>query len=131
MKTVCDAPISLVEQCGLSPHRPLTRKGPLIEREVCGGSIDARLVQDCPTGRREVLGARLPKIVFRRPEVPPIGGSFSTLGIDRDQFMSDAADSGLGLQLLKNHFRLFVSALPEVITPNCPLPIHRIPGPPI
>src|SRR5256714_14200097 len=100
MKAVRDAPISLVEQCGLSPHRPLTRKGPLIEREVCGGSIDARLVHDCPTGRRKVLGARVPDIVFRRPEVPPIGGSFSALGIDRDQFMSEAAaDAGLG-QLL-------------------------------
>src|SRR6266550_6848000 len=87
VKAVRDAPVGLVQHRGLSLHRPITGKGPMIEREARGDSIDARLVQDCPTGRRKVLGARVPEIVFRRPQVAPIGGSFSTLGIDRDQFM--------------------------------------------
>src|SRR5436189_3160117 len=98
MKAVRDAPV------GLLLHRPITRKGPMIEHQPRGGSIDARLVNYCPTGRRKVLGARVPEIVFWRPQVAPIGGSFSTLSLDRDQFMIEAAEAGLGQQLLKNHF---------------------------
>jgi hypothetical protein len=104
VKAVGDAPVGLVQHCGRLLHRPITRKGPMIEREVRGGSIDARLVQYCPTGRRKALGALIADIVFRRPQVAPIGGSFSTLGIDRNQFMTDAVDSGLGQQLLNNQF---------------------------
>src|SRR6266851_9408037 len=131
VKAVHDAPVGFVQHRGLSLHRPITGKGPMIEREACGGSIDARLVQDCTTGRRKVLGARVSDIVFRRPQVAPIGGSFSTLGIDRDQFMSEAADAGLGQQLLKNHFRLFVGALAELMIANTPLRIDEIEGRPI
>ena len=104
MKAVRDAPVGRVQHCRLSLHRPLTGKGPLIEREARRGRIDARLVHYCPTGRRKVLGALIADIVFWRPQVAPIGGSFSTLSLDRDQFMIEAAEAGLGQQLLKNHF---------------------------
>src|SRR5438270_9042182 len=78
MKAVRDAPVGRVEHRGLLLHRPLTDKGPMIEREARGGSIDARLVNYCPTGRRKVLGALIADIVFWRPQVAPIGGSFNT-----------------------------------------------------
>ncbi len=103
----------------------------MIEREARGGSIDATLVQYCTTGRRKVLGALIADIVFRRPQVAPIGGSFSSMGIDRNQFITDAADSRLGQQLLNNHFRLFVFALAEVMMSNTPLRIDEIEGRPI
>src|SRR5712691_2336466 len=70
-------------------------------------------------------------IVFRRPQAAPIGGSFSSMGIDRNQFMTDAADSGLGQQLLNDHFRLFVFALAELMMSNMPLRIDEIEGRPI
>src|SRR6266700_6364861 len=85
VKAVRDAPVGLVQHRGLSLHRPLTRKGPLIESQSLRDSIQVTLVQDCSTGIRKVLGARVSDIGFRRPEAAPIGGSFSTLGIDRDR----------------------------------------------
>jgi hypothetical protein len=49
--------------------------------------------------------------------------------------MTDAADSGLGEQLLDDHFRLFVSTSAEAMTSNMPLriagradPCRRPPG---
>ncbi|HEX6557065.1 MAG TPA: hypothetical protein VF026_30155 [Ktedonobacteraceae bacterium] len=105
VKAVRDAPVGLVQRCGVSPHRPLTRKGPMIVPQPRGDSIKVTLVQHYTTGRREVLGARVPDIGFRRPETPPIGGSFRTLCIDRDRFMSEATDARLGQQVLQNPFR--------------------------
>src|SRR5258708_11803625 len=67
VKAVRDPPVGFVQHRGLSLHRPLTGKGPMIEREARGGSIDARLVQDCTTGSRTALRAPVPAIVFRRP----------------------------------------------------------------
>ncbi len=56
------------------------------------------------TGRREILGALSAEIVFRRLQAAPIGGSLSTTGIDRNQLMTDIANTGLGQQLLNDHF---------------------------
>src|SRR6266536_1014693 len=103
----------------------------MIESQPRGDSIDATLVQDCTTGRRKVLGALIADIVFRRLQAAPIGGSFSTTGIDRNQFMTDAADSGLGQQLLNNHFGLFVVALAELMMSNVPLRVDEVEGRPI
>ncbi len=73
-----------------------------------------------------VLRTLIADIVFCRPQAVPIGGSFSRLPIDRDQFIIDAADAGLGQQLLQNHFRLFVGALAEVMRAKMPLRIDEI-----
>src|SRR6266576_5589480 len=96
-----------------------------------GGSIDATPVQYGTTGRCKVLGAFIADIVLRRLQATPIGGSFGTTGIDRNQFTTDAADPGLGQQLLNNPFRLFVFALPELMMSNMPLGIDEIEGRPV
>ena len=102
VKAVRDAPVGLVQHCVPSPHRPLTRQGPMIEPQPLGDSIEVTPVQDSPTGGRKVLGALVADIGFRRPQAPPIGSNFRTLGIDRDQFMINATDSCLGQQVLKS-----------------------------
>src|SRR5579884_227163 len=131
VKAVRDAPVGRVQHRGPSLHRPLTRKGPLIEPQPYGGSIDVTLVQDCTTGRCKVLGALRADIGFRRPEAPPIGGSFSPLSIDRDQFVIEATDSGFSQQVLNNLFRLFVGTLAVVMIAKMPLGIDEIEGRPI
>src|SRR5829696_507016 len=131
VKAVRDRPVGLVEHSSLFPHRPITRKSPIIEPQPRGGIIEARLVQYRTTGRRKVLGALIAEIVFRRPQAAPIGGSFSTTGIDRNQVMAHAAVSGLFEQLLNNHLRLFVCALAELMMSNMPLCIDEIEGRPI
>ena len=91
VKAVRDPPVGLVQHSGLFLHRPIARKGPLIESQPRGGSIDATLVQYRAAGRRKVLGALIADVVFRRLQAAPIGGGFRTTGIDRNQFMTDAA----------------------------------------
>src|SRR5215211_5788196 len=103
----------------------------MIESQPRGGIIDPTLVQYCTTGRGKVLGGLIVKIVFRRPQAAPIGGSFSATGIHRNQFMTEAADPGIGQQLLNNHFRLFVFALAELMMSDMPLRIDEIEGGPI
>src|SRR4030095_12138805 len=95
MKAVRDPPVGLVQDSGLFLHRPITRKGPMIESQPRRGNIDATLVQHCTAGRRKVLGALIADIVFRSLQAAPIGGGFRATGIDRNQFMTDAADAGL------------------------------------
>jgi hypothetical protein len=50
VKAVRDPPVGLVQHSGLFLHRPITRKGPMIESQLCGGGIDATLVQYSPPG---------------------------------------------------------------------------------
>src|SRR5260370_9284730 len=102
-----------------------------MESHARGGSIAPTLIRQGNTGRRKVLGAFIADIVFGRLQVVPIGGRFSTTGIDRNQFMTDAVDSGLGQQLLNYQFRLFVFALAELMMSNTPLRIDEIDGRPI
>ena len=61
-------------------------------------------IHDGTTGRGKVLGARIPDIVFRRPQAAPIGSSFNSLRINGNQLLIEAADARLGQQLLENHF---------------------------
>src|SRR5215469_18807489 len=96
VKAVHDVPVGLVQHRGLSPHGPITHKGPLVEPQPGRGSVDSRLIQYGTTGGRKVLGALIADIVFARSQVVPIGSSFSTTGIDRNQFIIYAADSCLG-----------------------------------
>src|SRR5688500_1112394 len=98
-------PVGLVQHSGLSLLCPITRKRPMVESQPRGGSIDARLVQYCAGRRRKVLGALIAEVVLRRLQATPIGGSLNTTGIDRNDFRTDAADSGLGQQLLNDPFR--------------------------
>src|SRR5215212_11023226 len=98
----------------------------MIEPQPRGGGIDATPVQYCTAGRRKVLGALIADIVFGGPQAAPIGASFSTTGIDRNQIITYAANSGLGQQLLDNHFRLLVFAFAEVMMSNMPLRIDEI-----
>src|SRR3984893_13218388 len=100
--------------------------GPIIELHPCGSSIDARLVQGCSTRRNEVLCAGVAEIVFRGLQVGPIRLGFDTTGVDRSQLITDAAEPGLGQQLLDNSFRLFVSALTELMVSNPPLRIDDV-----
>ena len=87
--------VDLVQHDGLFSYRPVTRKGPLIKAQPRGGSIAVTIAYYEPTWRRKVLGALIADVGFRRPQAAPIGGSFRPTGIDRDQFMTDAADSSL------------------------------------
>src|SRR5205823_1825526 len=96
VKAIRDPPVGFVQHSGLFPHRPITRKGPLIESQSRGRSIDATLVQHCTTGRRKVLGALIADIVFLRLQTAPVSGSFRATAIDRNQLMTDAADPSLG-----------------------------------
>src|SRR5207247_7078878 len=87
VKAILDAPVGRVQYRGPSLHRPLARKGQLIESQPRGGSIDATAAHSCTTGRCKVLGARVSDIGFRRLAAPRIRASFSTLGFDRDESM--------------------------------------------
>src|SRR5829696_10436528 len=128
VKVIRDPPVGLVQHSGLLLYGPIAREGPVIEGQSCGGGIDVRGVQDRTVGGFEVLGALVAEIVFRRPQAAPVGCSFSTTGIDRNQLMTDAFDPGLFEQLLKGHLRLFVFALAEVMVSNVPLRIVRCAG---
>src|ERR1700694_5816464 len=126
VKTVRDPPVGLVQHDGVSLHRPVAGKGPIIELHPCGSSIDATLVQDCSTWRNEVLCTRVAEIVFRGLQVGPIRLGFDTTGVDRSQLITDAAEPGLGQHLLDDSFRLFVSALTELMVSNPPLRIDDV-----
>src|SRR2546425_1045196 len=67
MKAERNAPVGRMQNRGLTSHRPLTRKGPMIEPQPLGSRIEARLVQFCTTRRRKVLGALVANIGFHRP----------------------------------------------------------------
>src|SRR5437588_9770754 len=47
VKAVRDPPVGRVQHRSPSLHRPLTRKGPMIEPQPRGGSIDATAAQVC------------------------------------------------------------------------------------
>src|SRR5262245_23869822 len=131
LKTVHDPPVGLVQPSGLASHRPITRKGPLIEPQLRRSPIDPTLVQYCPTGRDKILGAVIADIVLRRSQAVPIGGSFNTTALDRNGFIPNAAASGLGQQLLNNLFRLLVFTFAELMMANLSLGINEIEGRPI
>src|SRR5215475_5363468 len=57
VEAVRDAPVGLIEHGELFLHCPIARHSPLIKLQASRSSIDARLVQYCAAGRREVLGA--------------------------------------------------------------------------
>src|SRR6266496_1395330 len=98
----------------------------MVKLQFRRGGIDATLVQCRTAWRRKVLGTPVADIVFRGLQVSPIGGSFRTAGIDRNQIVTDAAVSGLGQQLLNDSFRLFVIALAKLMMANAPLRIDDI-----
>src|SRR6266545_7499026 len=131
VEAVRDPPAGRVQQRGLPPHRPITRKRPLIEPQARGGSIDARHVENHTAGRRKVLGTLIADIIFPRLQAAPIGGSFNTTGVDRNQLVTDIAYPGVGQQLLNDHFRLFVLALAVLMMANLPLRIDKIERRPI
>ena len=80
VKTVRDPPVPLVQRDGVSLHRPVAGKGPIIELQPRRSSIDATLVQGCSTRGDEVLRALMAEIVFRRLQVWPIRLGFDTTG---------------------------------------------------
>src|SRR5215212_5731428 len=96
VKAVRDPPVALVQHSSLRLHRPITRKGPMIESQSRRSSVETTLVQYCTAGRREVLGPLIADIVFRRLQAGPIGGSFRTLCIDRNRTAIRAGASGFG-----------------------------------
>src|SRR5215471_4496289 len=98
----------------------------MIELQLGGDGVDITFVRYCSTGRREVLGELIAEIGLGRLHVVPISGNFKTAGIDRNQVASDSADSGLGKQFLNDPFRLFVSALAELMMPNTAVHIHDV-----
>src|SRR6266496_2104484 len=131
VEAVGDPPVGLVQHDSLSLHRPITSQGPMVESQPLRDGIDVTRVQDCTSGGGEVLGALIADIVFRRLQAIPVGGSFSTTGVDRNQFMTDPADSGLGQQLLNDHFGLFVFALAELMMSNLSLRVDEVEGWPV
>src|SRR5262249_24872269 len=79
----------------------------------------------------KVLGTLIADVVLGGPQAAPIGGGFNATPLDRNQFLTDAVDSGCGQQSLKNHFGLFVLALAELMMANMPLRIDEIERRPI
>src|SRR4029450_8558539 len=114
VEAVSDRPNSFVQPRGLSPYRPVTGQRPVIESQLLGSGVNPTLVRHCPLRRREVLGAVVADLVFRRLQAAPIGGGFDPTRIDREEVVADAALAGLREQALNDHFRLFVCALAEV-----------------
>src|SRR2546428_598863 len=131
LNSVLDPTFGLWQRNSLGLRRPSTGTRPLIEFQSCGGSKDESRVQYRSTGRREVLGAVVAGIIFRRPQAVPIGGRFDTISVDRDQRLTDAADSGLGQQLLNDPFRPLVFALAELRMSNTPPRIDLVEGRPV
>src|SRR6267378_6839871 len=78
-----------------------------------------------------MLGTVISRVVLRRLEVAPSGGSLEAARIDRGEIMADAAVSRLEQQLLDDPFRLFVTALAELVMANAPLRIDDIERRPI
>ena len=82
VKAVHDPPVGLVQHRGLFPHCPITRQGPMIALQPLGGRIDATLVPYGTTWGCKVRGALIANIGFRRLQAVPIGGRFSTTGLE-------------------------------------------------
>ena len=65
VKRVSDPPVGLAQKDRLRPHRPVTRKRPLIELQAGWRRIDMAPVVGHTSGRFEALGPVIPEIVFR------------------------------------------------------------------
>src|SRR5438045_2772288 len=121
VKAVRDPPALGVQHSSPSLHRPIARQSPMIEPQLGRGSIDLTPVECRATRRRKVLRALIAEIVLRSLQVAPISGGFRASAMDRNQLVTDVINSGLGQQLLNNHFRPFVIALTEFMMSNVPL----------
>ena len=88
------ATFELSQDDRLPLYRPVAGERPMIERQPGRSGVNAALAHT--TGRREVLGALVAQIVFRRLQAAPVGGHFRAAGIDRDELAIDAGRAGLG-----------------------------------
>src|SRR5829696_9163967 len=131
VEAVGDLPLGLVERDGLWLDRPVTSKGPMVEPQPLGDSIDLRGVKDRTVGGREVLGTLVAEVVLRGPQAGPVGGGLHPTGLDRNQVLADAAAAGLAQQLLQDHLGLLVFALAELVVPNLPLGVDEVEGRPV
>src|SRR5688572_12397909 len=126
VKTIRDGSIRLVQHDGLVLDGPIARKRPIIQAQPRGEFINAWRFQDRPAGRRKVLCALIPDIVFAGLQAAPIGGRFETARIYRHGVPVDPARSRLGQQFLNDHFRLFVRTLTKMMVPNTPLRVDEV-----
>ena len=85
VKAVDDAAIGSVQLYGVLPHCPVTSQRPVIDCEPRRRRVRARLADDRPPRRHEVLRALDTDVVFRRPEARPIRGRFDAAAVRGDE----------------------------------------------
>ena len=82
VEAVRDPPIGVVQHDCLTSHGPIAGEGPVVELQLVRGNVDVPLIHSCATGRREVLGALVAEIIFRRLQAVPVGGGFDASALD-------------------------------------------------
>jgi len=76
LEAVCNAAIRIIQRLSVAPRRPVAGKCPFIQAQ-------AGLIDNQPSGRREILGPFIPRIVFTGLQAPPISRGLDTAGFDR------------------------------------------------
>ena len=83
LEAVCNAAIRIIQRLSVAPRRPVAGKCPFIQAQSHRGRIGAGLIDNQPSGRREILGPFIPRIVFTGLQAPPISRGLDTAGFDR------------------------------------------------
>src|SRR5262245_47473885 len=103
VEAVGDPSSSVVQGERLLLERPLSRQSPIVRAQPGWESVRARLINNRTTGRDEVLRAVVSDVVFRGPQVAPIGSRLEAAAIHCDGLTADIGRAGLSQQLLKDH----------------------------
>src|SRR5262245_30920435 len=75
---------------------PIPGQGPMVEPQLCRGSVDPSLSQGRASRSGKALGAFVAEVIFRRLQIGPVGGSFDTAACDGDLVLrTEAAGAGL------------------------------------
>src|SRR5262249_26117323 len=111
--------------------RPLAGQRPLVEPQVLGHDVLARLVEPRTTRRREVLRLLVPEVRLGRPQARPVRLHLETFVGNGDRFARHLVRSRLPQQLLDDALALLVAALAEVVVPDPPLRVRDVDGGPI
>src|SRR3954452_1329167 len=131
VEAVGDVPVPLVENGGLTLHRPVAREGPLVEPHPARGRVDAPLVDLGSTGGGEVLRTLVADVVLPGPQVVPVRGRLRALAVHRDQVLGNVLGSGFAQQLLDDRLRHLVVALSEEVVPDDAPGIDEVEGRPV
>src|SRR5437016_2947861 len=82
VKTVGDAPVSLVECYSAGAHSPIAAERPLIEPERRWGSIGSALADKRTARRCKALRLLTAEIILLRSQIVPVRGNFRPAWID-------------------------------------------------